>query len=293
MDNTKILDKKLQKLKKILTGYDKVSVALSGGVDSVFLLTFARSVLGSERVSAVTATGPHFAADETDYAARLCDALGISHRTVSMDNILDVIGDNPPDRCYICKREIFSSLKDLASSEGSILADGTNLDDMDDYRPGYRAITQLGISSPLKDAGLTKDEIRASLEALAADDPAVSRALKIPSGDGGTMAIWEKPAFACLASRIPYGERLTEEKLAAVYKAENFLKGLGFRQMRVRHHGEVARIEVLPEDREKFFDTGFMDKVNKGIKACGFKFAALDLGGYKMGNLNQQILKRR
>lgn len=296
MDNTKVTkvpDKKLQELKNILTGYGKISVALSGGVDSVFLLTFSCRVLGNENVSAITATGPHFADDETDYAARLCDALHIRHKAVSMDGILDVIGDNPPDRCYICKREIFSSLKELASSENSILADGTNLDDMDDYRPGYRAITELGISSPLKDAGLTKDEIRLSLESLAEEDSAIRQTLTIPSGDGKTMAIWEKPAFACLASRIPYGERLTEKKLTSVYKAENLLKELGFRQIRVRHHGDVARIEVLPEDREKFFDTTFMDEVNEGIKACGFKFAVLDLAGYRMGNLNQQTVKRR
>ena len=161
------------------------------------------------------------------------------------------------------------------------------------WQPGYRAITELGISSPLKDAGLTKDEIRLSLESLAEEDSAIRQTLTIPSGDGKTMAIWEKPAFACLASRIPYGERLTEEKLTAVYKAENLLKELGFRQIRVRHHGDVARIEVLPEDREKFFDTTFMDEVNEGIKACGFKFAALDLAGYRMGNLNQQTVKRR
>lgn len=277
---------KLKNLENILNGYGKIAVALSGGVDSVFLLSFAHKLWGDNRVSAVTATGPHFADDETEYADYLCGKLGITHNVVSVDYVLPLIADNPFDRCYICKREIFSSIKDLADRQGRILTDGTNLDDMDDYRPGYRALQELGICSPLKEAGLTKQEIRKSLENLANENPAVKQALLIPSPDGVRLPIWEKPAFACLASRIPYSQTITEEKLSAVYKAESFLKGLGFSQIRVRHHGDVARIEVLPDDRQKFFDEGFMDMVNDEIKKCGFKFAALDLGGYKMGNLN-------
>ena len=274
-----ILQDKLEALKKILTGYGRILIALSGGVDSVFLLTFAYTLWEDDRASAVTASGPHFADDETEYAKRLCANLGISHRIVPADHILPVIKHNPEDRCYICKKEIFTALKKYADDEGRVLTDGTNLDDMDDYRPGYRALQELGITNPLKDAGLTKQEIRRALSELADSDPSVKAALMTD--------IWNKPAFACLASRIPYREMITEEKLSAVYRAEVFLRELGFDQVRVRHHGDVARIEVLPEDRCRFYDSDFMDKVNDGIRNCGFRFAALDLGGYKMGNLNK------
>ncbi len=273
-----VLNDKLEKLKDIISGYGQMLVALSGGVDSVFLLVFAYNMWRDDRVAALTAKGPHFAADETEYARKLCDSLGISHKTINTDYILPIIKDNPPDRCYICKKEIFSALKERADMVGSVLADGTNLDDMDDYRPGYKALQGLGIANPLKEAGLTKAEIREALKALADSDPLIKAALE--------TNIWDKPALACLASRIPYGQTITEEKLSAVYKAEAFLRELGFSQVRVRHHGDVARIEVMPDDRKKFYDDEFLDKVNDGIKACGFKFAALDLGGYKMGNLN-------
>ena len=272
------LDNKLEKLKELLNGYGQMLVALSGGVDSVFLLAFAYKVWGDDRVAALTASGPHFAADEVEYARQLCDNLGISHKTIDVGYILPLIEDNPEDRCYTCKKAIFSELREYANIVGSVLADGTNLDDMSDFRPGHKAILELGVASPLKDAGLTKAEIREALESLAADDAALRDALMLP--------MWEKPAFACLASRIPYGEKITAEKLQAIYEAERFLHGLGFSQVRVRHHGDVARIEVSPENRTAFFDTAFMDKVADGIKKYGFKFVALDLNGYKMGSLN-------
>ena len=283
---TSALRKKLDALTDMLNGCGKIAVALSGGVDSVFLLVFARKVLGADNILALTATGPHFAEDETGYAIRLCDELGIAHETAAMDGILDVIGDNPPDRCYICKREIFSGLKAMADGRGFVLADGTNLDDLDDYRPGRRALNELGIRSPLKDAGLTKQDIRTALALLAADDDVVRRSLHINTEDGSMLPVWEKPAFACLASRIPYGQSITVDKLSAIYRAESFMKRLGFTQIRVRHHGDVARVEVLPEDRKRFFSEELMDTVNEGIKDCGFRYAALDLGGYRMGSLN-------
>lgn len=278
------INEKLKKLTAILTGYGQMLIALSGGVDSVFLLVFAGNVLGSDNVAALTASGPHFAPDEVQYAVRLCDQLGISHKIIKTDEILPLIEDNSPDRCYICKKAIFSQLKERAEIMGSVLADGTNLDDMDDYRPGHRALCELGISSPLKDAGLTKSEIREALKLMGSEDNTIAAALTLENG----MPIWEKPAFACLASRIPYGERITCEKLDAVYNAEVFMRSLGFRQVRVRHHGDVARIEILPADRHRLFDEALMDKVNEEIKRCGFRYASLDLGGYKMGNLNKE-----
>ena len=208
-----------------------------------------------------------------------------------MNDILDVIGNNPPDRCYLCKREIFSVLRNFSEAHGYVLTDGTNADDMKDYRPGIKALTELDILSPLKEAGLTKQEIRALLRKLGEEDPSVKRALYVRAESGSLLPVWEKPAFACLASRIPYGEHISAEKLSAIYRAELFLKSLGFTQVRVRCHGDVARIEVPPEERSRFFDEGFMDMVNEHIKGCGFTFAALDLGGYRMGSLNPSGIK--
>lgn len=278
------LKTKLQKLEDIITGYGQMLVALSGGVDSVFLLVFAHKLFNDDRVAALTANGPYFAPDEIQYAAQLCDGLGISHKIIPVDDVLSMVENNPQDRCYICKKEIFSRLQTRAEITGSVLADGTNLDDLSDYRPGYRALQELGISSPLKDAGLTKSDIRYALKEISAKDLGLTKLLTTEEG----FPMWEKPAFACLASRIPYGETITVEKLHAIYKAESFLKSLGFHQVRVRHHGDVARIEVLPQDRCKFYNDKMMDKVNDAVKTCGFAYAALDLGGYKMGNLNKQ-----
>lgn len=267
----------LERLSALLKSHGKITVALSGGVDSAFLLAFASKVLGPENVRAVTACGPHLSRDEVDYAKSFCSALGVSQNIISMDHIIPILAPNPADRCYHCKKAMFSVLK--ASSNGNVLADGTNLDDMDDYRPGHKALAELEITSPLKDAGLTKDEIREALHQLAEKDPSLVDALMLPNG----TPIWEKPAFACLASRIPYGETITEEKLSAVYSAESFLRSLGLKQVRVRHHGDIARIEVPAENRCVFFDEGFMDAINDKLKEFGFKFVTLDLGGYKMG----------
>lgn len=285
------LEVKLERLKKIILDYGQMFTALSGGVDSVFLLVFASRVyeenfgigFGSERVSALTASGPHFAPDEVEYAAYLCDCLGVSHKIIKVDDILPLIEDNTADRCYICKKAIFSQLKERADMVGSVLTDGTNLDDMDDYRPGHQALQELGVKSPLRDAGLTKSDIRCALKQLASEDSSLAAALTLNNG----MPVWQKPAFACLASRIPYGEKITSAKLDSIYRAEVFLRELGFTQVRVRHHGDVARIEVLPEDRQRFCSSELMDKVNDKIKECGFRYAALDLGGYRMGNLNR------
>lgn len=273
------LDNKLEKLEAILKDYPRILIALSGGVDSAFLLTFAVKAMGKDRVSAVTACGPHLAKDESAYAERLCRHLGVDHDFTDVGHILSVIKPNPADRCYLCKKEMFSMLKEKAEATDSILADGTNLDDMDDYRPGHRALNELKISSPLKDAGLTKNDIRQALKAIAKADERIYSALILDEG----IPMWEKPAFACLASRIPYGERITEEKLSAVYEAELFLRSLGFAQVRVRHHGDTARIEVPREDRRNFFDEDFMDNVTEKIKRLGFRYVVLDLGGYKMG----------
>ncbi|MEG0829454.1 MAG: ATP-dependent sacrificial sulfur transferase LarE [Anaerovoracaceae bacterium] len=260
---------KLVKLEKIIAGYGEMALAFSGGVDSTFLLLFSKKILG-DKLIAITATGPNFAPDEIQYAKDLCLSQEVDHLLVDLSQeFLNDFAHNPPDRCYICKKSIFSGIKEACPM--TIIADGTNLDDLSDYRPGQKALTELKVVSPLKEAGLTKAEIR--------------RGLKEAGGD-----IWDKPAFACLASRIPYGQEITVEKLTAIYTAEKSLKDLGFKQVRLRHHGDIARIEVDPKDRVKFFDLEFMDKINKLVKEAGFAFVTLDLGGYKMGSLNQEVV---
>ena len=307
MTNKTLLEK-LKNLKQILRSYDHIIVALSGGVDSTFLLSFACEAFADEEgsgmaydgvpvyehVSALTATGPHFARDEIQYAERLCDILGLPHKNMDVSHVMGMIKRNPPDRCYHCKREIFGLLKERAEMTGAVICDGTNMDDMADYRPGHRAIQELGIASPLKEAGLTKAEIR---EALSQIDIA------------GVKEMADKPAFACLASRVPYGETITEQKLEAVYEAEKFIKSLGFPQVRVRCHeiaGKVtgndtrfmARIELEPEDLKKFC-TGkpeqageadsFIDLTEQKLKELGFQYVSLDLGGYSKGKLNGDL----
>ncbi len=273
------LNLKIQKLKEILTSYDKILVALSGGVDSAFMLAFSYKHLGPDKVSAITANGPHLAQDEVDYAAKLCETLGIYHEEIDMPHILPIIEPNPQDRCYHCKKEIFTVFCEKAKDGGYVLCDGTNLDDMDDYRPGHKALEELNVASPLKEAGLTKNDIREALHELASNYEDIKTALTLPNGTD----IWDKPAFACLASRIPYGEIITVEKLEAVYKAETYLKSLGFTQVRVRNHGDIARIETTADETKKFFNETLMAEINNNIKNCGFKYAVLDLGGYKMG----------
>ena len=262
------LQKKLNKLSDILMSYSEIAIAFSGGVDSTFLLKHAHDMLG-DNVIAVTAVAPNHAPDEIEEAIQFCTNQGIPHLLVNTeDDFLDQIAHNPIDRCYICKKIIFEGLMSQPTLEGMVIADGTNLDDAADFRPGEKALAELGVYSPLKEAGLGKDDIRTALKSLG-------------------LPIWNKPSFACLASRIPYGEPITTEKLTAVYTLEKLLREKGFNQIRVRHHGEIARIEILPEDMPKFFDVDFMNEINETAKTVGFAYAALDLGGYKMGNMNK------
>ena len=253
-----MLENKLEKLREDLIDKGNITIALSGGVDSVFLVCFAKEVLG-DKVTAVTATDPNFAPDETEYAGNLCRKLGVNHKVIEV-SVMDVLRDNPEDRCYRCKKKIFSEL----IKTGANPADGTNLDDMSDYRPGLKALEELGIWSPLRDAGLTKEEIRQALR-------------------DRNIEIWDKPAFACLASRIPYGQEITESKLDSIYKVEVSLKKMGFTQVKARHHGDVVRIELLPEE----WNISRFKEIDKAGKAAGFKFTALDLEGYKTGRMNR------
>ncbi|MDO4552849.1 MAG: ATP-dependent sacrificial sulfur transferase LarE [Bacillota bacterium] len=265
----RIPEDKYQRLEEILQGYGSLAVAFSGGVDSAFLLAFAWELLPG-RVLALTAEAPAFPAWEQEEAVEFCRERGIPQVRVALEwGDLAGFAENPPDRCYLCKRSIFTILKKKAEAEGfSVLADGTNGADVLDYRPGMRALAELGIVSPLKEAGLTKEDIRPWLRRRG-------------------ISLWDKPSCACLASRIPYGEPITAEKLQAVDAVERFLRGRGFAQVRVRCHGAVARIEVEPAERRRFLlEEDLMELTEKAAKAAGFSFAALDLGGYRMGSLN-------
>jgi uncharacterized protein len=243
-------------------------VAFSGGVDSSFLCHAAAAALGEGAV-AFTILSPMLPQSEVDQARGIAAQVGIRHVLLEEPEIDEEVAANPRERCYYCKKREFGRILAAAREQGiGTVLDGSNLDDLGDYRPGLKALEELGIMSPLREAGLTKAEIRA-----------LSRRFNLPT--------WDKPAFACLASRIPYGERIDEEKLARVEKAEDALRSRGFRQFRVRSHGDIARIEVAPEERRRFFDESLLDGVSQSLKSLGFTYVALELEGYAMGSLNR------
>jgi uncharacterized protein len=244
-------------------------VAFSGGVDSTFLLHAARVALG-DKVLAVTATSPTYPKSERDEADRIAREWVVRHRFIE-SNELDIPGfsSNPPDRCYHCKKELFGLLSGIARKEGyAAVCDGSNADDLDDYRPGRRAARELGVRSPLLENGITKEEIRA-----------LSRSFSLPTA--------EKGAFACLSSRFPYGTEITEESLRRVEACEEILREFGFRQFRVRVHGAVARIEVGREEIHRLFEPPVADAVHEGFRKNGFLYVSVDLKGYRTGSMNE------
>ena len=266
-----LLYRKFRKLKEILRAYETIAIAYSGGVDSTFLLKTAADVLG-ERVLAVTASAPFVPDRELKETKRFCEENQIRQIVITSDVLdSDTFRKNPPNRCYYCKRDLFGKMLAEAEKNGiRYIAEGSNMDDTGDYRPGMQAIRELGVKSPLQEAELYKSEIRV-----------LSKELGLPT--------WDKQSFACLASRFVYGEAITAEKLAMVDRAEQKLLDLGFRQFRVRLHGKLARIEVLPEEIERLAAPGIREGLYAGLKAIGFDYVTLDLGGYRTGSMNETL----
>ena len=271
MANENDREVKLERLRAQLREIGSAAVAFSSGVDSTFLLRVAHEELG-ENVVAVTARSHSFPKRELDEAAAFCAREGVRHEIIDSEE-LDIPGfaENPPDRCYHCKKALFGKLIAFAQANGlAAVLEGSNMDDDGDYRPGRRAIRELGIRSPLHDAGLTKAEIRV-----------LSKRMGLPTAD--------KPSFACLASRFPYGERITAAGLERVERAEQWLMdaGLGLAQLRVRSHGDLARIEVPPADIPRI--AARAEEIAAALKSFGFAYIALDLQGYRTGSMNETL----
>lgn len=265
------VDQKYENLCSGLKRLGNVVIAFSGGVDSTFLLKTAHDVLG-DNVLAVTARSRSFPERELNEAAAFCREHKIRHQICDSEELeIEGFSKNPPDRCYLCKTELFSKIWEIARREGiPHVAEGSNLDDNGDYRPGLTAVREQNVLSPLRQAGLSKAEIRI-----------LSRRLGLPT--------WNKASFACLSSRFVYGESITEEKLAMVDKAEQFLLDRGFHQVRVRIHQRMARIEIEPGEFSRMLEPGLAVETSRRLKELGFSYVTLDLAGYRTGSMNDSL----
>jgi uncharacterized protein len=262
---------KERKLRALLRNYDSVLVAFSGGVDSAYLAYVAHSELGASAL-AVTGDSASYPTFQRELADRLTAEFGIRHEIIFTEEFSDAnYTNNPPNRCYYCKSELYTKMNRFAEERGfKVICDGTNADDVGDYRPGRQAARELQVQSPLLECGMTKADIRE-----------MSRRAGLPT--------WDEPASACLSSRVPYGQMVTIEKLSAVDRAESALRRLGFRQVRVRHHGEMARIEISEAEMPRALNVETAQQMAATLKAIGFKYVALDLEGYRTGSLNEAL----
>ena len=261
------LEQKNKKLEEILSQMGKILVAFSGGVDSTFILAKAKDVLGKENVIAVTANSETFPDREFNEASRLIQSLGVTHKKIVIHELenKDFV-ENSRFRCYHCKTNLFTKVKELAEELGlPYVVDGTNASDVHDYRPGMKALQELGIESPLKEAGLSKEDIRS-----------LSKDMNLPT--------WDKPSYACLSSRIPYGTEITQDKIEQLDACEDYLYVLGLKQFRVRHHDTIARIETSERDFQLVLQ--YRHEIEKKFKEYGFVYITLDLTGYRTGSMN-------
>ena len=262
---------KEQQLRALLAGLDSVLVAYSGGVDSAYLAWLAHDVL-HERALAVTAVSASYPEHHYDLALTVARHCGFPHEVIHTRELeRPEYRANPVNRCYYCKQELYTDLSALARTRGiAVIVDGNNADDRGDYRPGRQAARELGVRSPLDEADLTKAEIRE-----------LSRRAGLPT--------WDEPASACLSSRIPYEHEVTPEKLRTIERAESALRDLGFRVCRVRHHDDVARIELARDEMARAMEPEMRDAIVRAVKAAGYRFVAIDLQGYRLGSLNERI----
>ncbi len=273
-DVTEQVTERLAELEAMVKPYGSALVAFSGGVDSSLALAVAARALPDGKVLAVTSNNETYLPSELDLASGFADSLSVEHLIVDtreLDN--PDYAKNPTNRCYFCKSTLYSDLDALAKERGyACVIDGANKDDEGDYRPGRKAARELGVLSLLSQAGVGKGEVRA-----------LAKHLGLPS--------WDKPALACLSSRFPYGQEITPEKLRQVTLAEEFLRAEGFRQVRVRHHGDIARLEVGPQELERAFE--MREEISTELRAAGFLYVTLDLGGYKSGSLNAVLDEKK
>jgi uncharacterized protein len=265
------MNKKYLKLVKFIKKLDSVVVAFSGGVDSTFLLKACKDALG-ENAIALTIDSPYIPNWEINEAKDLAKAIGIKHEIMKLTEIPSLIKNNPYNRCYLCKKTLFMMMKERGEALGySNLIDGTNFDDIKEYRPGIKALKELNIISPLLENELTKKDVRR-----------MSKALDLPT--------WDKPAYACLLTRFPYNTYLEENYISIVEKSEQYLMSLGFQGLRVRKHDEIARIEVSRNQRKKLFNEDLLDEISNTLKNIGFKYVCFEASGYSSGSLDEEIV---